>query len=210
MTRVVIGAASEVARAGLASLLTGAEDVVVAGSATTAEDLSRVASAAAPDVALLDDDGSDAAQALVSNALDGPREWAVVLLSDAPLPMPSADGRVPSGSAVLPRRATAAEIGAAISAAAAGLIVTHPDLVPRDGAFAGPGRVAAHSAALTPRELEVLQMLGRGLPNKSIARRLGVSAHTVKFHVGSIMSKLRSSSRTEAVTEGIRRGLIFL
>lgn len=210
MTRVVIGAPSEVSRAGLASLLAGAAGVVVAASATTADDLLRLAAASVPDVVVLDDDGSDAAHALIAGALDGPREWAVVLLSDVPFAMPPADGRVPPGSAVLPRRATATELGAAVAAAAAGLVVTHPELAQRDGAFAGPARVSAHSAALTPRELEVLQMLGRGLPNKSIARRLGVSAHTVKFHVGSIMSKLRSSSRTEAVTEGIRRGLIFL
>ena len=63
---------------------------------------------------------------------------------------------------------------------------------------------------LTPREVEVLSLLSEGIPNKTIARRLGISEHTVKFHVGSVLSKLGASSRTEAVTIAARRGLILL
>jgi DNA-binding CsgD family transcriptional regulator len=63
---------------------------------------------------------------------------------------------------------------------------------------------------LTPREIEVLGMLAEGLGNKTIARRLGISEHTVKFHVGSILARLDASSRTEAVTLGARRGLIMI
>lgn len=64
--------------------------------------------------------------------------------------------------------------------------------------------------ALTSREIEVLGMLAEGLGNKAIAKRLGISEHTVKFHVSSIFSKLNASSRTEAVTLGARQGLIML
>ena len=64
--------------------------------------------------------------------------------------------------------------------------------------------------ALTPRELEVLRLLAAGLGNKGIAARLEISEHTVKFHVASILGKLGVSSRTEAVTVGIRRGLIMI
>jgi DNA-binding NarL/FixJ family response regulator len=64
--------------------------------------------------------------------------------------------------------------------------------------------------ALTPRELEVFAMLAEGVGNKTIAWKLGISEHTVKFHVASIMSKLHATSRTEAVAIGIRRGLIML
>ena len=64
--------------------------------------------------------------------------------------------------------------------------------------------------ALTPRELEVFAMLAEGAGNKAIAWKLGISEHTVKFHVASIMSKLSATSRTEAVAIGIRRGLIML
>ena len=64
---------------------------------------------------------------------------------------------------------------------------------------------------LTPREVEVLQLLGTtGLDNKAIASRLQISKHTVKFHISSILSKLCVSSRTEAVTSGLRQGIIRL
>lgn len=64
--------------------------------------------------------------------------------------------------------------------------------------------------ALTTREREVLELLSRGLPNKLIARRLQISEHTVKFHVSSIYAKLGASSRTDAVSRGVRRGFITL
>jgi two-component system, NarL family, response regulator YdfI len=63
---------------------------------------------------------------------------------------------------------------------------------------------------LTPREIEVLRMMAEGLGNKEIAVRLGISDHTVKFHISSILAKVGASSRTEAVTIGIRMGLVLL
>ncbi len=63
---------------------------------------------------------------------------------------------------------------------------------------------------LTPRELEVLDLLAEGLPNKAIAARLGISDQTVKFHVGSISAKLGASNRTDAVRRAVRRGLLTL
>jgi len=63
---------------------------------------------------------------------------------------------------------------------------------------------------LTPREIEVLQLLAEGLPNKAIAARLGISDQTVKFHVSAICGKLGAQNRTDAVRRGVRRGLITL
>jgi DNA-binding NarL/FixJ family response regulator len=63
---------------------------------------------------------------------------------------------------------------------------------------------------LTPREREVLQLLAEGLPNKTIASRLNISEHTVKFHVNAIMTKLGAQSRTDAVMRATRSGLILL
>ena len=63
---------------------------------------------------------------------------------------------------------------------------------------------------LTPREVEVLELLAEGLPNKSIAVRLGISDQTVKFHVASICGKLGAANRTDAVRRAVRRGLISL
>jgi DNA-binding NarL/FixJ family response regulator len=112
--------------------------------------------------------------------------------------------------AVLPLDAAAHEILAAIAAAMEGLIVLHPDLLaslPIGGTTQAPH---APDASLTPREIEVLRMLAEGLANKNIAWKLGISEHTVKFHVTSIFTKLNVSSRAEAVATGMRRGLILL
>ena len=64
--------------------------------------------------------------------------------------------------------------------------------------------------ALTHRELEVLELLAEGLPNKGIAERLGISDQTVKFHIASIMGKLGASNRVETVRRAVRRGLLSL
>jgi len=63
---------------------------------------------------------------------------------------------------------------------------------------------------LTPRELEVFELLGKGLSNRDIAGVLGISAHTAKYHVGQILAKVGASTRAEAVSEGLRHGLIGL
>ncbi len=63
---------------------------------------------------------------------------------------------------------------------------------------------------LTPREIDVLELLAEGLPNKAIADRLGISDQTVKFHVASIAGKLGASNRTDAVRRAVRRGLVTL
>jgi len=136
---------------------------------------------------------------------------------------------LPAGvRAVLPRNVTRSELAAAIEAVAVGLLVFHPadaDLLPalRPGepdAGPGPNPGLGFSSPpqlneqlvepLTRREIEVLQLLAGGLGNKEIASRLNISEHTAKFHVASIMSKLGAASRTEAVTLGIRHGLVML
>jgi DNA-binding NarL/FixJ family response regulator len=67
-----------------------------------------------------------------------------------------------------------------------------------------------YEEALTPREIEVLELLAEGLPNKAIADRLRISDQTVKFHVSSISGKLGAANRTDAVRRAVRRGLITL
>ena len=130
--------------------------------------------------------------------------------------------------AVLPRNVTRAELTAAIEAVAAGLFVLHPanaDLLPPSRpreSEAGPGPsssivpplgeppIEPMPEPLTRREIEVLQLLAAGLSNKEIASRLNISEHTAKFHVASIMGKLGAASRTEAVTLGMRHGLVMI
>ena len=114
--------------------------------------------------------------------------------------------------AVLPSNVTAAQVAAAIEAAAAGLVVIHPggveDLIASRGMNAESPEILPE--ALTPREIDVLRLLAEGRGNKEIGSRLGISEHTVKFHVASIMGKLGAASRTEAVTLGIRRGIVLI
>jgi DNA-binding NarL/FixJ family response regulator len=69
---------------------------------------------------------------------------------------------------------------------------------------------AAPIEPMTPREIEVLELLALGLPNKAIAQRLGISDQTVKFHVASICGKLGASNRTDAARRALRQGLIAL
>lgn len=68
----------------------------------------------------------------------------------------------------------------------------------------------AQEAELTPRELDVLVLMAEGASNKAIARQLGISVHTAKFHVGSILGKLDATGRTDAVAHAARRGVIHL
>jgi len=71
-------------------------------------------------------------------------------------------------------------------------------------------RAEATDSTLTPRELEVLALVAEGASNKLIARRLGISVHTAKFHVGSLIDKLDATGRTDAVAQAARLGVIHL
>ena len=145
--------------------------------------------------------------------LAGTIDESDVVLSDR-------DGFDPNGAAVvtlglgdlgqagrLPDDASPAQIDAALRAAAAGLAVR-----PVEPAHRAFRRLPEEAPAplLTPREIEVLTALGDGLSNKEAARRLGISQHTVKFHVESLFRKLDTTSRAEAVHKGLQRGLIEL
>jgi len=71
-------------------------------------------------------------------------------------------------------------------------------------------RATPDDIALTQRELDVLALMAEGASNKMIARQLGISVHTVKFHVGSLLDKLDATGRTDAVAHAARRGVIEL
>ena len=108
---------------------------------------------------------------------------------------------------VLPMDASAEELTAAIHALSQGLIVGTSGLLFESF---GVESADAERSPLTERELEVLDLVARGLANKQIAVSLGISEHTVKFHVSSIYTKLNVTNRTEAVREGLRGGWIAL
>lgn len=142
-----------------------------------------------------------------------PRTPAFVLLADTPSVAWTADALRAGARSVLPRDATPDEIIAALEAAAVGL-VTLPAELAADFVSATRGPIARPAGPptqpLTRREVEVLGMLAEGLANKNIAARLGISEHTVKTHVASILTKLDAFSRAEAVAIGARQGLILL
>jgi len=99
-----------------------------------------------------------------------------------------------------------AQIRAAVHVAAAGLSVMPAEGFLPASPRSSPGEPMTE--ALTAREMDVIEMLAEGLSNKMIAHRLSISDHTAKFHVNSILAKLNAGTRTEAVTRGIRLGLI--
>jgi DNA-binding CsgD family transcriptional regulator len=105
---------------------------------------------------------------------------------------------------LLPNDTGPAQLDAALRAAAAGLIVRPPS-PPQPGFAPLP---EAPSPVLTPREIVVLTALADGLGNKAVARRLGISPHTVKFHIESLFRKLGAATRAEAVAKGLRRQIV--
>ena len=116
-------------------------------------------------------------------------------------------------SAILPASASEGEIRIAVEAAAEGLLVLHPDIVAHaatSSSFSFHNSGSSFELHISPRENEILNLLAAGLGNKEIAWQLKISEHTVKFHVTSIFNKLNVSNRAEAVTVGVRRGLIVL
>jgi len=239
VTRVLVVAASGVVRAGLEAVVRGSESLELAGSAgasgvtSLAEEIPHLQ----PDVVLVelephDDEQMEALAALAGRGAGGRTGYpleargapAVVVLANDGEGRWATEALRAGARGILSRDASAAEIIAAVEAAAAGLVALQPSevdaLLPGPLPEPSPGRpeapnshpssTAAPGETLTRRETEILGMLAEGLGNKEIAWRLKISEHTVKFHVASILSKLDASSRTEAVTLGLRQGLIML
>ena len=211
MTTVLVVAPTAVARARLAAVVGASKTlhpVVGAADLSLAEEM-----AAAQYDVLLVDLGSERAAAWLRNLGAEPLPPAIVLLTEEARRPLGAEALRAGVRAILPRRASGEEIIAAIEAVATGLIVIHPDSVEAlqlmPSASKRAGAVIARQP-LTPREIEVLGMIAEGLGNKIIAARLGISEHTVKFHIASIFVKLNAGSRTEAVTIGVRQGLILI
>jgi two-component system, NarL family, response regulator YdfI len=211
--RVLIGASSAVVRAGLEALLAAVPTFQVVGSFSIATALARFEDLQ-PDVVLLNLESLADESILPAIESGGMvRNSPLVILTDNPENF-SVAGSLRSGvRGILPREATSEEIVAALQASVVGLVVLHPDAL---GSVLFPtsseeqAELDPSDQILTPREIEVLRMIAEGLGNKEIASKLRISDHTVKFHISSIFAKLGASSRTEAVTIGIRKGLIMV
>lgn len=213
MIRVLVLADSAVVRAGLQAMLRvdGRFDPVPGDFPLT--QLLRMKppkSGAIPDVVLAEITGKRLAS--LPPATNGLEPVPLVLLIDDLTRGELLRALHIGAHALLPRTANPAEILAAIAAAAAGLITFSQDELERLlPAINGtePEQEAALEA-LSAREIEILALMAQGLANRSIADRLNISEHTVKFHVSSILAKLAASSRTDAVTKGLRAGLLVI
>jgi two-component system, NarL family, response regulator YdfI len=210
MIRVGLLSPSLAVRVGLRALLeTDAQIAVIAEAGSLDEFLG---SSTFVDIlimtgeSLADQDGG-------SISFDEIPETAVLILGDATAALRSLPQYELPAWGVLSQEASQEELLAALHALGQGLIVGEPSMLV---SLMGPALLADERLqdgsleTLTERELEVLQLLAQGLANKQIAGRLGISAHTVKFHISSIYGKLGATNRTEAVRIGLKIGLILL
>jgi len=187
--RVFLLGDDHLALGGLARLLEDSEGWVVAPSLETG-----------PDAVLVDfRDGAE-----TENVRSLARRYPVLAL--ASVPARAREALASGARGVVSRRTSGPRLSRALDAILEGLVVIDEDLA--EDALRPPLRPLGSHETLTPRELEVLERLASGLSNKEIADRLGVSFHTVKFHVNSILGKLGASTRTEVVALAARAGIL--
>ncbi|HJR80434.1 MAG TPA: response regulator transcription factor [Anaerolineales bacterium] len=195
MIRVLLNVPSPALRAGLRALLASDKTIRVVNDSLEEDDLQSEA-----DVVIT---SASHASFSNSNIIESTSSAATLFLSDNQ-PNVRSLTRSLRVWGVLPTDASAEELTAAVHALAQGLIVGTSTLL-----FESESEPLSHGP-LTDRESEVLGLLAKGLANKQIAVTLGISEHTVKFHVSSIYAKLNVTNRTEAVREGLRGGWIAL
>lgn len=204
--QVLLASASAVRRRGLESLVKSVPSFKLVGSLSSTQAISPRATELRPDVAMVDVD-RESSLALSTRFL-----FPVVILIDDPDPNWMAQALRLGAKAILNRDAGPEEIVSAVKAAHCGLVALSAEISHKMAErFPAPSpKNDLPIEELTARELEVLVMLAEGLGNGQIADRLGVSDHTIKFHISSILDKLGASTRTEAVTMALRMGLILL
>jgi DNA-binding NarL/FixJ family response regulator len=191
-------------------MLSGRQDLVVAGAVRDWLPLQVLLDEVNPDVVMVSIEPHDEEPPAQLQAISA---VPTIVLADNPHPVWVSDTFRLGVRAVLSSDATVEELSGAIHAVASGLVALHPqEALPllNAASLQIPRTRERSSEALTQRETEVLRMLARGFSNKEIAARMAISEHTVKFHVASLMGKLGAGTRTEAVTLGLRQGLILL
>jgi len=203
--RIAVVATSAVRRARLENIVRSHAEFQLAGSFGAVASLVSFAPSTALDVIIIDSDS------IHHVLLEPTSDAAIVLLTDVSHAR-SISRLLRSGvRAILSRESDPDDVLSAIYAAYDGLVLLSTPTAESLAAVYGDQPLEVEdelSEEITSRETDVLRMLAEGLVNKDIAARLGISEHTVKFHISSILDKLGASTRTEAVTLGIRRGLI--
>jgi DNA-binding NarL/FixJ family response regulator len=213
MIRVFVVAPTPMMIAGLRAMLTTTEIEVVGAAASFSEINIELP---AIDVIVVDylllDEVARAVRAVRAITNEG-RIALVVLTNNDERPLTILRNLSLRGWSLVPVGATSVELQAAVTAVAQGFVVlpvAFSEQFTEQRPAVGTLNLSSSEEALTNREREVLELVSQGLSNKLIARRLQISEHTVKFHISSISTKLGASSRTDAVSRGIRRGLITL
>jgi len=207
---VMVVAASSERRSVLMTLL--GRDLELRTSAGAGISLERILQTAVEAV-LVDVDSPALSSAVIRAAEALPDGIGFITLVDNPEPQWVTASLGAGINAILAREVTAEELRLAVQAAEAGLILLHPSSahgLHSRGLAADHDSPVALVESLTAREQEVLRLVSDGLGNKEIAGRLRISEHTVKFHISSILGKLGAASRTEAVSQGIRKGFIVI
>ncbi len=202
MIRVTIVSLNHALRVGLREMLGNQADIKVIGETTDLESVNEFET----EVVLL---------ASVSSARlqEDKSTYAILFLTDDVEDVRKMINSTSRAWGVLSTNATEDELAAAVHAVAEGLWVGAPGLVKSLMRLNGRRESSSDESLvepLTAREMEVIQLMAQGLANKQIALALGISEHTVKFHLSSLYAKLNSTSRTEAVKRGIELGLISL
>jgi two-component system nitrate/nitrite response regulator NarL len=203
--RVLVVGEDPLARSGLVALLAAADEVIITGQAAP-DEAGALLRRTAADVVLWDTGVETPADLEALHEVAERGGPALVVLTGGESRVPDLLGAGARG--VLTRDTDGARLLAALQAAALGLMVVDERL----SAGALRRRAAAEPLveSLTPRELEVLHLIGQGLSNRAIADRLAISEHTAKFHVNAILGKLGAQTRAEAVALGVRSGLLLL
>jgi DNA-binding NarL/FixJ family response regulator len=199
--RTIIVAADPLVRAGLAAALQRAPGLQIVAQLEPRAELAEEAALFSPDVVAWDLGWS------TEGALDLPELPAPVVLLLAEGHAPRDVWREGLGG-LISRDADSAKLAAALRAAAEGWVLLDPAYASQIAPGAPP--VDALVEPLTEREMDVLQLLAEGMSNRAIAHQLGISEHTVKFHVNAILGKLDAQSRTEAAMRAAALGLILI
>jgi NarL family two-component system response regulator YdfI len=209
--RVLIVAAAARAWQALESLL-HAQGFAVLGSFASVEDAAGVFTEEDVDAIIID--ASDVSLEDLFESLqesDAAREAPTILLLPDASPDAVSQALRLGVRGILPASPEPQQLAAALEAVVQELVVYNSEMSSPLRRAASRGAPADElSEPLTPREREVLRLLASGLGNKEIAVKLKISEHTAKFHVASILGKLGAASRTEAVSIGMRNGLILL
>jgi DNA-binding NarL/FixJ family response regulator len=203
--RIAVAAPSAVRRAGLESVIRSHPELQLAGSFGAVSSLASFARNTEVDVIVIDAD-------TIRDLLLEPKSDAAIVLLTEVTDARSISRLLRSGvRAILSRGSGPDDVLSGIYAAYDGMVLLSTPAAESLAAVYGDRPLDLDvelSEEITSRETEVLRMLAEGLVNKDIAARLGISEHTIKFHISSILDKLGASTRTEAVTLGIRLGLI--